>query len=100
MSCENKINEYLKKLENDKLMMETQFAQVEELIKDDTDYDKDYMYQIISMFNLTRIHYDRICEDLISFVKIFDLEDKKEIRLYKMELIDELIQKEIEKLSD
>ena len=93
MTSNNKIQEYMNSLENDKLLIETHFANIEKILKENNKLEKDKLVGLLSNFNTLNIQYDQLCNDLITFIKIFEPE-REEIRLYKTdELIDLLNQK-------
>lgn len=99
MNCETKIDEYLDKLEKDKLLMETQFANIESIIKESEDMDYNSLVTLLSTFNTTCIKYEQLCNDLTLFISIFKPE-KEEIRIYKTEELIDLLEKEIEKMGE
>ena len=90
MSCENKIKEYVNSLENDKLLIETHFANIERIIKENDKLDREKLIGVLSNFNTLNIQYDQLCNDLITFMKIFNPETE-EIRLYKTDELVELL---------
>ena len=92
MSCENKIKEYINSLENDKLLIETHFANIERIIKENDKLEREKLIGVLSNFNTLNIQYDQLCNDLITFMKIFKPETK-EIRLYKTDELVELLNK-------
>ncbi|WP_458453293.1 hypothetical protein [Methanobrevibacter sp.] len=96
MASDNKIHEYLDTLEQDKIMIETHFANMERILKDDPKLDQQKAFGLLNNFNTLSIQYDQLCNDLINFIKIFKGKDEQEIRLYKT---DELIQLLEEKLN-
>ena len=99
MSCNEKINQYIEELEKEKIMMETQFAQLEQMLKDEKTKTKEDVFKFMSIFNTTKLQYEQLCADLISFIKIFNIEDKKEIRIYNIDELTELLNNEIVKLE-
>ena len=80
MSCENKIKEYVDSLENDKLLIETHFANIERIIKENDKLEREKLIGLLSNFSTLNIQYDQLCNDLITFMKIFKPETE-EIRL-------------------
>ena len=90
MSCENKIKEYVNILENDKLLIETHFANIERIIKENDKLEREKLIGVLSNFNTLNIQYDQLCNDLITFMKIFKPETE-EIRLYKTDELVELL---------
>ena len=90
MSCENKIQEYINSLENDKLMIETHFANMEKVTRENKKLERDQLIGILSNFNTLNIQYDQLCNDLITFMKIFKPETE-EIRIYKTDELVELL---------
>ena len=96
MSCENKIQEYIDSLENDKLLIETHFANMEKITRENKKLERDQLIGLLSNFSTLNIQYDQLCNDLITFMKIFKPETE-EIRLYKT---DELVELLNEKAKD
>ena len=90
MSCENKIKEYVDSLENDKLLIETHFANMERIIKENDKLEREKLIGLLSNFSTLNIQYDQLCNDLITFMKIFKPETE-EIRLYKTDELVELL---------
>ncbi|MBQ9026966.1 MAG: hypothetical protein IJ104_11490 [Methanobrevibacter sp.] len=90
MSCENKIQEYISSLENDKLLIETHFANIEKITRENKKLERDQLIGLLSNFNTLNIQYDQLCNDLITFMKIFKPETE-EIRLYKTDELIELL---------
>ena len=99
MSCENKIQEYIDSLENDKLMMETHFANMERIIRDNKTLEREQLIGLLSNFSTLNIQYDQLCSDLITFMKIFRPETE-EIRLYKTDELVELLNQKANELED
>lgn len=99
MNCQTKIDEFLDKIENDKLLMETQFANIETLIKEDEDMDYETLVNLLSMFNTTNIKYEQLCNDLTLFISLFKPKEEQEIRIYKTEELIDLLEKEIAKIN-
>lgn len=90
MSCENKIQEYINSLENDKLLIETHFANMEKITRESKKLEREQLIGLLSNFNTLNIQYDQLCNDLITFMKIFKPETE-EIRLYKTDELIELL---------
>ncbi|MBR0270526.1 MAG: hypothetical protein IJQ68_00805 [Methanobrevibacter sp.] len=90
MSCENKIQEYISSLENDKLLIETHFANIDKITRENKKLERDQLIGLLSNFNTLNIQYDQLCNDLITFMKIFKPETE-EIRLYKTDELIELL---------
>lgn len=99
MTNSNKIQEYIDTLENDKLMIETHFANIERILKDNDDLNQEKVIALLSNFNTFNIQYDQLCHDLISFIKIFQ-PDKEEIRIYKTEELIELLEAKVNEVSN
>lgn len=83
MSSENKIQEYMNVLEEEKIMIETHFANMERILNDNPKLDQQKAFGLLNNFNTLSIQYDQLCNDLINFIKIFKDKDSQEIRLYK-----------------
>lgn len=83
MSSENKIQEYMNILEEEKIMIETHFANMERILNDNPKLDQQKAFGLLNNFNTLSIQYDQLCNDLINFIKIFKDKDSQEIRLYK-----------------
>lgn len=98
MSCENKIKEYVDSLENDKLLIETHFANIERIIKENDKLEREKLIGVLSNFNTLNIQYDQLCNDLITFMKIFKPETE-EIRLYKTDELVELLNQKANELE-
>ncbi|MEE1156032.1 MAG: hypothetical protein U0K80_01325 [Methanobrevibacter sp.] len=90
MNCENKIQEYIDSLENDKLLIETHFANMEKVTRENEKLERDQLIGLLSNFNTLNIQYDQLCNDLITFMKIFKPETE-EIRIYKTDELVELL---------
>ena len=85
MSFDDKVNEFLEKIEHEKIMIETQFADIESYIKDHDDIDYDKLVSILSHFNTLNIQYEQLCHDLTIFISIFKSKEEQQIRIYKTE---------------
>jgi len=92
MASENKIQEYLDTLEQDKIMIETHFANMERILRDNPKLDQQKAFGLLNNFNTLNIQYDQLCNDLINFIKIFKGKDEQEIRLYKTDELIELLE--------
>ncbi len=90
MSCENKIQEYIGALENDKILIETHFANMEKITRENEKLERDQLIGLLSNFNTLNIQYEQLCNDLITFMKIFKPETE-EIRIYKTDELIELL---------
>ena len=64
MTNSNKIQEYIDTLENDKLMIETHFANIERILKDNDDLNQEKIIALLSNFNTFNIQYDQLCHEL------------------------------------
>ena len=98
MASENKINEYMNSLEEEKLLIETHFVNMERILNNDPKLDQQRAYSLLSNFNTLNIQYDQLCNDLIKFIQIFKEGEEQEIRLYKTDELVELLEKAINKL--
>lgn len=99
MSCENKIQEYIDTIENEKLLIETHFANMEKIIRENDKLERDQLIGLLSNFNTFNIQYDQLCNDLITFMKIFKPETE-EIRIYKTDELVELLNNKANELED
>lgn len=99
MTNNNKIQEYIDTLENDKLMIETHFANIERILKENTGLNQEKVIALLSNFNTFNIQYNQLCHDLITFIKIFQ-PDKEEIRIYKTEELIELLEAKVNEVSN
>lgn len=95
MASDNKIQEYLDSLEQEKIMIETHFANMERILIDNPKLDQQQAFGLLSNFNTLNIQYDQLCNDMITFIKIFKGKDEQEIRLYKTEELIELLEKAV-----
>lgn len=95
MASDNKIQEYLDTLEQDKIMIETHFANMERILKDNPKLDQQRAFGLLNNFNTLSIQYDQLCNDLINFIKIFKSKEEQEIRLYKTDELVELLEEKI-----
>lgn len=92
MASENKIQEYMNVLEEEKIMIETHFANMERILRDNPKLDQQKAFGLLNNFNTLSIQYDQLCNDLINFIKIFKGKDEQEIRLYKTDELIELLE--------
>ncbi len=99
MASENKIQEYLDTLENEKLVIETHFVNIERILNDSEKLDQEKLVGLLSNFNTLNIQYDQLCSDLINFIKIFKGDDAQEIRLYKTDELIDLLQAKVNQLE-
>ena len=99
MSCENKIQEYISSLENDKLLMETHFANMEKVTMENEKLEREQLIGLLSNFSTLNIQYDQLCNDLITFMKIFKPETE-EIRIYKTDELVELLNQKANDLEN
>ena len=98
MASENKIDEYMNALENEKLMIETHFVNIERILKEHDKLEQDKLVTLMNNFNTLNIQYDQLCNDLIKFIQIFD-KDAKKIRLYKTDELIDMLQAKINQLD-
>ena len=98
MASENKIKEYMNSFEEEKLMIETHFANIERILNDNPKLDEQKAFSLLSNFNTLNIQYDQLCNDMIKFIQIFKDKEEQEIRLYKTDELVELLEKAINKL--
>ena len=99
MASENKIQEYLNELDGQKLMIETHFVNIERILKDNKELEKEKVFALLSNFNTLTIQYDQLCNDMISFIKIFKKKDEQEIRLYKTDELVELLEEKVNQIE-
>ena len=99
MASENKVQEYLDELEKEKIMIETHFANMESILKNNDNLDKDKVFALLSNYNTLSIRYEQLCNDLIAFIKIFKDKDSQEIRLYKTDELVELLEDKVNQLD-
>lgn len=98
MASENKIQEYIDSLEEEKIMIETHFVNIERILKDNTKLDQEKAFGLLSNFNTLNIQYNQLCNDLIKFIQIFKDKEDQEIRLYKTDELVELLETKINEL--
>jgi hypothetical protein len=95
MASDNKIQEYMDTLEQEKIMIETHFANMERILNDNPKLDQQKAFALLSNFNTLSIQYDQLCNDMVTFIKIFKDKDEQEIRLYQTEELIELLEKAV-----
>ena len=98
MASENKIQEFMDSLEQEKIMIETHFVNIERILRDDEKIEQEKLVALMSNFNTLNIQYDQLCSDLIKFIQIFKEKDEQEIRLYKTDELIELLEKKVNQL--
>lgn len=99
MASENKIQEYMNNLEQQKIMIETHFANMERILRDSPKLDKEKVFALLSNFNTLNIQYEQLCNDLIVFIQIFKDKDSQEIRLYKTDELLELLENKVNQVA-
>ena len=95
MANENKIQEYMDTLEQEKIMIATHFANIERILRDEPKLDQQKAFGLLNNFNTLSIQYEQLCNDLIAFIKIFKDKDAQEIRLYQTDELVELLEQNI-----
>lgn len=98
MASENKIQEYMDALEQKKIMIETHFANIERILNDNPKLDQQKGFSLLANFNTLNIQYEQLCDDLITFIKIFKDSEEQEIRLYKTDELVEMLEKRLNEL--
>ncbi|WP_405321692.1 hypothetical protein [Methanobrevibacter thaueri] len=99
MANENKIQEYMNILEQDKIMIEAHFANMEKILRNEPKLDQQKAFGLLNNYNTLSIQYDQLCSDLINFIKIFKSKDEQEIRLYKTEELVELLEDRLSQIQ-
>jgi archaellum component FlaC len=99
MASDNKIQEYMDSLEQEKILIETHFANMERILRDTTNLDQQKAFGLLNNFNTLSIQYEQLCNDLITFIKIFMDKDSQEIRLYKTDELVELLEKRVNQIQ-
>ncbi|WP_296857865.1 hypothetical protein [uncultured Methanobrevibacter sp.] len=99
MASENKNKEYIDTLNQDKIMIETHFANIERILRETDKLEQDKAFALLSNFNTLSIRYEQLCNDLITFIKIFDVKESQEIRLYKTDELVELLESKVNELE-
>ncbi|WP_305513521.1 hypothetical protein [Methanobrevibacter sp. V14] len=95
MASDTKIQEYMNSLEEEKIMIETHFANIERILRDNSKLDQQKAFGLLNNFNTLSIQYDQLCNDLITFIKIFQDKGSQEIRIYKTDELVELLEDRI-----
>ena len=99
MASENKIEEYQNSLEEEKLMIETHFVNIERILREPEPIEQEKLVALMNNYNTLNIQYDQLCNDLIRFIQIFKDKDEQEIRLYKTDELVDLLQKKIDQIQ-
>ena len=99
MASENKIQEYQNSLEEEKLMIETHFVNIERILREPEPIEQDKLVALMNNYNTLNIQYDQLCSDLIKFIQIFNDKEEQEIRLYKTDELVDLLQKKINQIE-
>ena len=99
MASENKIDEYMNKKKKKKIMIETHFANIESILKNNETLEKEKVFALLSNYNTLSIQYDQLCDDLITFIQIFKDKDSQEIRLYKTDELVELLEAKVNQID-
>lgn len=100
MNYETKIEEFKDKIESSKIIIETQFANIEKYIKENENINYNELVSLLSTFNTLNIKYEQLCEDLTLFLTIFMKKEDQEFRIYKTEELIELLENEVKKLEE
>ena len=98
MASENKVQEYQNILEEEKLMIETHFANIERILREPEKLEKEKLFALMNNYNTFSIQYEQLCNDLIEFIKIFKGKDQ-EIRLYKTEELVNLLESKLNQID-
>ena len=99
MASENKIQEYQNSLEEEKLMIETHFVNIERILREPEPIEQEKLVTLMNNFNTLNIQYDQLCSDLIKFYQIFKDNEEQEIRLYKTDELIDLLQRKINQIE-
>ena len=99
MASENKIQEYQNSLEEEKLMIETHFVNIERILREPEPIEQDKLVTLMNNYNTLNIQYDQLCSDLIKFIQIFKDKEEQEIRLYKTDELVDLLQRKINQIE-
>ena len=99
MASENKIQEYQNSLEEEKLMIETHFVNIERILREPEPIEQNKLVALMNNYNTLNIQYDQLCSDLIKFIQIFNDKEEQEIRLYKTDELVDLLQKKINQIE-
>lgn len=100
MASENKIQEYQNILEEEKLLIETHFVNIERILREPEMIEQEKLVALMNNYNTLNIQYDQICNDLIEFIRIFKDDEEQEIRLYKTDELVDLLQAKINQLEN
>jgi hypothetical protein len=68
---------------------------MERILSDNPKLDQERAFALLSNFNTLNIQYEQLCNDMITFIRIFKDDDEQEIRLYKTEELIELLEKAV-----
>ncbi|MGN0177335.1 MAG: hypothetical protein ACI389_05850 [Methanobrevibacter sp.] len=93
-----KIQEYQNILEEEKLMIETHFVNIERILREPEKIEKDKLFALMNNYNTLNIQYEQLCNNLIEFIKIFK-DDNQEIRLYKTDELINLLDSKINQID-
>lgn len=99
MANESKVQEYQNILEEEKLLIETHFVNIERILREPDEIEQEKLVTLMNNFNTLNIQYDQLCNDLIEFIKIFGNKNQTEIRLYKTDELIELLQSKVNQLD-
>ena len=99
MASENKIQEYQNSLEEEKLMIETHFVNIERILREPEPIEQEKLVTLMNNYNTLNIQYDQLCSDLIKFIQIFKDKEEQEIRLYKTDELVDLLQRKINQIE-
>ncbi|WP_406534238.1 hypothetical protein [Methanobrevibacter sp.] len=99
MASENKIQEYQNSLEEEKLMIETHFVNIERILREPEPIEQEKLVALMNNYNTLNIQYNQLCSDLIKFYQIFKDKEEQEIRLYKTDELVDLLQKKIDQIG-
>ncbi|MDO5823223.1 hypothetical protein [Methanobrevibacter sp.] len=99
MANESKVQEYQNILEEEKLLIETHFVNIERILREPDEIEQEKLVTLMNNFNTLNIQYDQLCNDLIEFIKIFGDKNQTEIRLYKTDELIELLQSKVNQLD-
>ena len=58
MASDDKIEEYMNSLEEEKIMIETHFANMERILRDEPKLDQQRAFSLLNNFNTLSIQYD------------------------------------------
>ena len=80
-------------------MIETHFVNIERILREPEIIEQEKLVALMNNFNTLNIQYDQLCNDLIEFIKVFNDDDKQEIRLYNTDELVDLLQAKIDQLE-